>query len=522
MVKTFRYDDVPVLETTSGKLKGYFYDGEYIFKGIPYACADRFQMPAEAKWEGVKDATSYGFVCPLMAQDVPNGELLVPHRYWPQSEHCQNLNIWTKALDREAKSPVVVWLHGGGYFAGSSIEQEAYDGFNMCMQGDVVVVSINHRLNILGYLDLSPFGEKYRNAGNAGHADIVAALKWIHENISLFGGDPDNVTVFGQSGGGAKVADLMQIEEADGLFHKGMIMSGVSSADKGMLPAEKGDGWEIVTALLNELGWTEEEVDKLETVPYPQLAEAYAKVSPAIARRGGYIGGTPLVNDYYTGNPLECGLRTQAYDIPMLIGTVFGEFASFAPATFNKMELTKEDRAEEIRKVYKERTEEITEAFKKAYPDKNETDLLVVDRAMRQSSKRLARMHAGGGKKNTYLYDFTLEFPFMYNKAAWHCADIPFFFHNVDKVEICGMPGVSDKLESQMFDAFIAFVRTGNPGHENLPAWPEVTKEQEPTMIFDRICEVRMNFDDELYELIDSILPPFNMTKFVETQDIQH
>lgn len=521
MVKTFRYDDVPVLETTSGKLKGYFYDGEYIFKGIPYAYADRFQMPVESKWEGVKDVTSYGFVCPLMAQETPNGELMVPHRYWPQNEHCQNLNIWTKALDKEAKSPVVVWLHGGGYFAGSSIEQEAYDGFNMCMQGDVVVVSINHRLNILGYLDLSPFGEKYQNSGNAGHADMVAALKWIHDNISAFGGDPDNVTVFGQSGGGCKVADLMQIKEADGLFHKGMIMSGVSNRDKGMLYAEKGNGREIVMALLNEFGWTEEEVDKLETIPYPQLAEAYAKVSPAIARKGGYIGGNPLVNDYYAGHPLDYGLREHAYDIPVLIGTVFGEF-SFAPATFNKMELTEEEIREEVRKVYKEHTEEMIEAFKKAYPDKNVTDLLVVDRAMRQSSKLLAGMHAKGGKKNTYLYDFTLEFPFMYNKIAWHCSDIPFFFHNTDKVEICGMPGVSDKLESQMFDAFITFAKTGNPGHDDLPAWPAVTTEQEPTMIFDRVCEVRMNFDDALYELIDSILPPFNMVKIMETQDIQH
>ena len=143
MVKTFRYDDVPVLETASGKLKGYFYDGAYIFKGIPYAWADRFQMPRSYQWEGVMDATSYGFVCPLMSQDTPSAELMVPHRYWPQDEHCQNLNIWTKSLEQGVRMPVVVWLHGGGYFAGSSIEQEAYDGFQMCTQGDVVVVSPN-------------------------------------------------------------------------------------------------------------------------------------------------------------------------------------------------------------------------------------------------------------------------------------------------------------------------------------------------------------------------------------------
>ncbi len=518
MLKTFKFDDVPVLNTTSGKLKGYFYDGEYIFKGIPYAHADRFQMPVESKWEGVKEATSYGFVCPLMDQDTPNGELLVPHRYWPQDEHCQNLNIWTKTLDKEAKNPVVVWLHGGGYFAGSSIEQVAYDGFNMCMHADVVVVSINHRLNILGYLDLSPFGDKYHNSGNAGHADMVAALKWIHDNIAEFGGDPDNVTIFGQSGGGMKVSDLMQISEAYGLFHKGLIMSGV--ADVNMLPSCTGNGHDIVIALLNEFGWKEEEIEKLETVPYYDLVKAYAKVSPAIAKNGGYIGGGPLVNDYYRGNPLGYGLREEAHHIPVMIGSVFGEF-SFAPSTFNKMELTKDTMEEIISKVYGDRTKEMIQAFAKAYPDKNPTDLLYVDRAMRQPSKRLAKMHAEGGA-NVYLYDFTLEFPVMHSKIAWHCSDIPFFFHNIDKVEVCSIPEVSDKLQDQIFGAFMSFVKTGDPNHEKLPAWPKVTPQQEPTMIFDRKCEVRMNFDDALYELIDSILPPFSLTAIMETQDIQH
>ena len=518
MVKTFCFDDVPVLETTSGKLKGYFYNGEYIFKGIPYAYADRFQMPVESKWEGVKEATSYGFVCPLMDQDTPNGELLVPHRYWPQDEHCQNLNIWTKSLDKDVKNPVVVWLHGGGYFAGSSIEQVAYDGFNMCMLGDVVVVSINHRLNILGYLDLSPFGEKYRNSGNAGHADMVAALKWIHNNIAEFGGDPDNVTIFGQSGGGMKVADLIQIEEARGLFHKGLIMSGVSNVE--MLPACTGNGHDIVMALLDELGFGEDEIEKLETVPYYELVNAYKKVSPAIAMKGGYIGNGPMVNDYYKGHPLGYGLREEPSLVPVMIGSVFGEF-SFVPAAFNKLELADDDMKKIIGEVYGGHTEEMIQAFAKAYPGKNPTDLLSVDRAMRQSSKQLAKLYAENGA-DVYLYDFTLEFPIMHNKIAWHCSDIPFFFHNIDKAEICSIPEVSEKLQEQIFGAFMAFVKTGDPNHELLPAWPKVTPDQEPTMIFDKECEVRMNFDDTLYELIDSILPPFSLAVITETQDIQH
>lgn len=518
-VKTFRYDDVPVIETTSGKLKGYFYDGAYVFKGVPYAYADRFQMPQASAWEGVRDVTSYGLVCPLMSQGEPRGELMVPHRYWPQDEHCQNLNIWTKTLDPDAKCPVLVWLHGGGYYAGSSIEQVAYDGFGLCMYGDAVVISINHRLNILGYLDLSCFGEKYKNSGNAGNADIVAALRWIHDNVRAFGGDPDNVTVFGQSGGGMKVADLMQIEEADGLFHKALIMSGVANQD--MLPSSTGDGREIVTAMLKERNLGEDEAEKLERVPYASLVQAYETVSPAIAKKGGYIGGTPLVNDYYRGNPLQYGMRDRGRKIPLMIGSVFGEF-SFRPAEYDKTRLSEEETDALLRQAYGERAKEVAECFRRTYPGKAVTDVLSLDRVMRQPSKRLAKLHAEGGKSGTYLYNFVLEFPFQHGKAAWHCSDIPFFFHNTDKVEICAIPGVRERLEQQMCDAWLSFARTGTPVCKNLPKWESVTPDREPTMVFDRVCEVRENYDDELYALIDSILPPYQTKEELEKQDVQH
>lgn len=518
MLKEFQYDNVPVVETTSGKLKGYFYDGSYIFKGVPYAHADRFQMPVPSHWEGVRDACSYGFVCPLMMQDTPTSELMVPHRYWPVSEHCQNLNIWTKSLDSDAKRPVIVWLHGGGYVAGSSIEQTAYDGRNMCVEGDTVVVSINHRLNILGYLDLSPFGEKYYNSGNAGHADMVAALQWIHDNIAFFGGDPENVTIFGQSGGGMKVADLMQIPAADGLFHKGLIMSGV--ADETVLPACTGSGEEIVVEMLRELGLTEAEVEKLETIPYAQLVQAYTKVMPKVAAAGVYVGNGPQVNEWFVGNPLQAGMREHAFEIPLMIGSVYGEF-SFAPQMFDKKSLTDEERRAIVSKVYGEHTEAMEALFAKAYPDKDFTDLLNIDRVMRRPSKKLAAMHAAGGGAATYLYQFNLEFPMM-GKIAWHCSDIPFFFRNTELVEVCSIPEVTEKLEAQMFGAFMNFAKTGVPSYEELPAWPPVTKTKEPTMIFDRKCEVRDHFDDCLLEKIDNILPPFNLMAMMADENVQH
>ena len=203
-----------------------------------------------------------------------------------------------------------------------------------------------------------------------------------------------------------------------------------------------------------------------------------------------------------------------------MIGSVFGEFA-FAPAMFDKTALTEAETEAIVSKAYGDHTKQILSAFAEAYPGKYSTDVLNIDRAMRQPSKRLAALHARGGKAGTYLYNFTLEFPMM-QKIAWHCSDIPFFFHNTDKVEVCAIPGVTEKLEEQIFGAFMNFARTGVPSQESLPVWPAVTEAEEPTMIFDRECQVRKNYDDTLYQLIDSILPPFNLMELMASQDIQH
>ena len=186
MKHTFQWDSgTALVKTTRGLVKGYEQNGLSIFKGIPYAKAKRFHAPEPVeKWDGVFDASSYGYVCPLLNNERPSGELYVPHRYWPMDEDCQNLNVWTPGLD-DKKRPVLVWLHGGGYEAGSSIEHIAYDGANMASLGNAVVVSVNHRLNILGYFDLSDFGEEYLNSANAGTDDIIAALASIFPPVSV-------------------------------------------------------------------------------------------------------------------------------------------------------------------------------------------------------------------------------------------------------------------------------------------------------------------------------------------------
>ncbi len=497
----------PVVKTKAGKLRGFIVDGTYTFHGIKYADAKRFQMPTEVEaWDGVNDALSYGYVCPLMHQDVPRGEIMVPHRYWPQDENCQYLNIWTQSICPESKMPVMVWLHGGGFFAGSSIEQVAYDGDNMSKFGEAVVVTLNHRLNILGYMDLSPFGDKYANSANAGNADIVAALKWIRDNIENFGGDPENVTIFGQSGGGMKVWTLMQTPSADGLFHKGIIQSGLID---GFVKAPENDGTRIVNAMLTELGFEEGDVEKLETVPYNRMAEAYKKVSPILEKEGAYVGCSPIPNEFYVGDPRIVGFTEHAKSIPILIGSVMAEFA-FGPGISNKYGLTENERKGMISKRYGNASDEITELFIKAYPNKNLTDLLVLDSLFRSPTKDFIEKKSSCTEAPIFSYVFAYEFPYDDGKPAWHCSEIPFVFHNTDIVPICDIPGVSDKLENQVFGAWINFARHGNPNHPGLPTWPACEPGDEATMVFDRKCELKHNYDNELIELHVKAAPGFS------------
>ncbi|MDF2487193.1 MAG: carboxylesterase [Herbinix sp.] len=496
----------PIVTTKAGKVRGYIIDGTYTFHGIKYADAKRFQMPTEVEpWEGVKDALSYGYVCPMLSQDVPQGEIMVPHRHWPKDENCQYLNIWTQSTSTAAKKPVMVWLHGGGFTAGSSIEQVSYDGENLSKNGDVVVVTLNHRLNILGYMDLSPFDERYKNSANAGNADIVAALKWIQDNITGFGGDPDNVTIFGQSGGGMKVWTLMQTPSADGLFHKGVIQSGLIN---GFMHSADNNGTKIVNALLKELGFEEGDVLKLESVSFDLLAAAYLKVAPELARGGAYIGCNPIPNEFYVGDPREVGFTEHAKTIPVLIGSVMCEFA-FGPGVANKYELTEDVMRQMVENRYKEASGDLIDLFRIAYPDKNLTDLLVLDSLFRDPTIDFIKKKAIHNEAPTYSYMFAYEFPFDDGKPSWHCSEIPFIFHNTDKVPVCNKPGVSDKLEDQMLGAWVNFACYGNPNLPALPDWPACVEGDEATMIFDENCIIRHNFDHDLVELHKKAAPKF-------------
>ena len=502
-MKNFRYDqDFPVVDTTAGKIRGFEHDGILTFRGVKYATAKRFHAPEPLpRQEGVTDATSYGYVCPLLKQDEPKGELYVPHRFWPMDEDCLNLNVWTPALDGK-KRPVLFWLHGGGYFAGSSIEQIAYDGHNMALYGDAVVVTINHRLNILGYFDLSDYGEEYENSANAGGDDIIMALKWVHDNIEKFGGDPENVTIFGQSGGGGKVTTLLQSPAADGLYAKGFNMSGVL----GLLDDAKGSGKELAEAMMKELKI--KTVKEMEEVPYAALAAAYNKLAPEFRKAGKYVGGAPKANKHYLGNPTVYGFRKETSHIPLLVGSVFGEFTSFGAPPFNKHTMPEEEQKKVLLKYLDAKTlDDLAKLYKAAYPERELVDVIRIDTLFRPPIIEYVKIRAKLNKC-TYAYIFNMDQPIYSGLCPWHCSDIPYVFRNIGLVDYPNGSPYAEKMQEIVFESVMAFARTGSPATDQLPAWPACTEQEEHTMVLDEHSRCLTNFDHDLIPAAEKAIMP--------------
>lgn len=294
----------PAVRTSSGPVKGLIDDGVLTFRGIPYAKAPRFMPPqAPDAWTKPLAATRYGPICPQAGQNPFPGQ--APRL--PQSEDCQNLNVWTPAAISGKKRAVMVWLHGGGFSAGSSMEAISYEGKNLSKTGDVVVVSVNHRLNLLGHLDLSAHGDAYKHSANLGVMDLVASLQWVRRNIARFGGDPSNVTVFGESGGGAKVLTLMATPAARGLFHKAIVQSGAVE-QMGMNLTAPATGRRVAELTLQQLDVAPGDVARLQAVPYPQLVQATGKALqqtaqeqklPAVLGTGYGLDWTPTMDGDY-------------------------------------------------------------------------------------------------------------------------------------------------------------------------------------------------------------------------------
>ncbi len=508
MAKTFYMNmEAPIVQTDKGKIRGFHYDGIDHFYGIRYAKARRFHMPEPVDaWEGVKDAGSYGMICPVLVEPMPAGEVLIPHRFWPASEHCQYLNVWTASCDKEAKRPVMFWIHGGGYAAGSSIEQVCYDGFNLAKKDDVVMVSVNHRLNAFGYMDMSPFGEQYKNSVNVGMADLVEALRWVKNNIAAFGGDPDNVTIFGQSGGGGKVTVLGQIPEAEGLFHKMIVMSGVIPADSFKTDV---DSRELALAVMNELHIPEDQPEKLEKVPVPQFIWAVNRVVARYHKAGKKISWGPQPDDYYTCDPLEGDFSEYSLGIPTIVGTVLAEFG-LPYDCGNRERMTQEEREAHVKEVFgEEGAKKILPLFRKYYPGKNEVYAVDLETVFLPATVEYVKKKAEKAKAPVYNYLFAKNFDVDNGKGAWHCSDIPYFLHNGELLPICQQKN-GEMLDRVMSASFVNFARTGDPNAEGLPAWESCMDGHMVTMVFDDECYTNVNMQDELLPLVLKYKPAFN------------
>jgi para-nitrobenzyl esterase len=501
----------PVVSIQGGKLRG-FRDGKtFTFLGISYAEADRFELPKPVRpWDGVKNAQAWGPVCPIPASNAPGrDEFVFPHRYWLENDHCQVLNIWTQSISSNVKKPVMVWMHGGGFTNGSSMEAYAYDGKNLSEFGDVVVVSLNHRLNILGTLDLSAYDPEYANSRYTGTADLVAALEWVHENIENFGGDPGNVTIFGQSGGGGKVVRMMHMPVAKGLFHRVIAQSGGNLNYRNTDPtASIKTQQAIAAATLKNLGIEGASIDKLgidklKKVPYPDLITAGNAALRSVAQESGRrnSGWDVIADDQYVMREF-CDW---AEDIPLMAGTVFSEMSgNLTKGDGRKNEWSEKEIDEQLTKEYGDRKGEIVAEFRKAFPHKKVQDVLYFANTSRAPVRQILARKLEKGKTPVWNYLFAYEYPVNGGITAFHCSEIVFAFHNVGQPQsrvATGGTAAGLALQDRVAQAWVNFARAGNPNQPGLE-WRSWTAADPQAMVFDTVSESRALRDERLVSLM--------------------
>lgn len=503
-------ENIAVANTVYGKVRGYVDDGIFAFKGIPYAKAERFMPPrAPDKWDGVRQCLIYGpQVMQSTAQDWGgqsdyNFGFLFNREPMDEKESFV-LNVWSQGINDGKKRPVWVWIHGGGYSSGSGNQLPCFDGRSMADKGDIVVVTINHRLNVLGYTDLRGLGGKYSESVNLGQQDIVAALQWIHDNIENFGGDPNTVTINGQSGGGGKVSTLMAMPSAAGkLFHRAIVQSG-STITLGSGEDSKAFGLAFAAAL----GVSARNTEKLNDFTYEELVNA-SRLATNVLRAAGSSasGGAPSVDGkYITQSPFDPAPADFAKDVAMLIGTDLNEF------TYNNRALIAPKSMEEVRATLADRygaenVDKYISLFKAAYPDETEPHrMLVFDTMFRGGAIRQATAKSKQGGAPAYQYLFTWQSPVNDGSlGGCHGMELPFVFNNIELARtLTGCGEDAYKLEDKISSAWINFVKTGNPNTKNLPEWAPYTEGNGNTMIFDDECKVVTDHDKALIEFMDS------------------
>ncbi len=485
----------PIVKTTYGKVAGSFNDTVYAFKGIPYAKAERFMPPQDPDiWDGILECKDFG---PVARQIVP---------WYPDSVQDEkglfSVNVWTRGIMDGKKRPVMLWLHGGGFHVGASNDPMTY-GEALAKKGDIVMVSVNHRLNILGFLDLSACGSNYAQSANVGMLDIVKALEWIQKNIENFGGNPSDVTIVGESGGGGKVGTLMCMPAAKGLFHKAIIQSGTLL---NTMTKEKSQA--LGLAVLENLGLTPNDAEKLDTIPYMNLVKAGNDAIEKIA--GPRKPGSPTMFGFAPSadgivllqQPFSPGFADISNDIPLMLGSTLNELMS---TVYGEKDLTMQEAKARLAKEYGDKTNQYIELFAKAYPDYTPQDLLSIDKVFRPNTIRTADARALEASAPLYVYLLAWKSPVdSASRGSFHGLDIPLAFYNVDlRPDWTGNSEEAWELADKMSSAWINFIKTGNPNVEGmLPRWEPYTAENGATMYFDNECKIVYNHDRELMNFI--------------------
>ena len=505
-------NDPMVVKTRSGLVKGIDQEGTMAFLGIPYATVERFMPPQPVKkWKGVRVCDHWG---PMTMQQQNR-----PMTEEQMSENCCVLNVWTTELPKSSLQskaakpsvklkPVMFWLHGGGFDSGTS----EWDP-GMCLaKKDVVVVSINHRLNILGFLDLSTVSKKYKYSGNVGMLDALQALEWVRDNIAQFGGDPNNVTIIGESGGGGKVGTLMCMPKAKGLFHKAIIMSGtILNVNTKKMTEELGE------AVLKELGIDKKNIDKIKDVPYKDL---YAAGQRAMAASiGTRRPGTPMMwgfgptpdGEVLLQQPFQPAFASFSDDIPLMIGTTFNELQRSRYG----QKITFEEARKELERTFGDETDAYISAFMESYPDKTlerlPQDLLSIDWLFRPKTIITADAIGGKRKADTYVYMYTVgESDNRGYKGSTHGSELKYCFdvlHHYSEQLSSNTLKTNKYWADTMSSIWAKFAHDGNPntdGTSLFVTWKPYTKENGELMEIGGLQPtLHHNHDRKLEEIIN-------------------
>jgi len=493
-----------IAETAFGKVRGVDNNGIKTFKGMPYGAdtsgANRFMPPADpADWSGVRDALEYGLSAPQSdpaAPPLPAGAIKIAGQDLPaEGEDCLVLNVWTPAVgsagDSGRKRPVMVWCHGGGFANGSGSSPDT-DGTNLARRGDVVVVTLNHRLNVLGFTELGEFNKDFAASGDAGMLDIVQALKWLRANISQFGGDPNTVTIFGQSGGGRKVETLLAMPSAKGLFHRAIIESGAA-----VRVVDRDVAVRNADQLLAKLGVNKKYVRDLQKLPVEKIMAAYFAVVNANPSVDQSLGGfSPCVDSkILPEHPFYPNASPVSADVPVMIGCTRTEMTLFAQGDPSAFSLNDGEMRGRIKNLLGDQAPGMIDLYRKLTPGASPSDiyfLIASDYRYGAPTMIAAQRRAALRKAPVYLYYFTWETPVQGGRLkSPHTMEVPFAFDNVKITErLTGGGADAMALADKVSDAWIAFARTGDPNTPKLPHWPAYDAKNRATMVINNESKV--------------------------------